>query len=194
MPFATEPARKGAFSDNFSRKSETLTGFRQARCDTTSARQSLHRYCLRTERQQCGLQPQHQFRMTNGSYGPFGEDSMARSASVIPVSCAEPAALMCGKPIACIRRRDAQRVLRCRGRCQRMRERRSNPHSAPDLIGFSENRVHSCVTQYQRFSGCAMSWLLVVLDLSRFDAATLIAFIAAKETNYGNETNGRIPR
>jgi len=32
------------------------------------------------------------------------------------------------------------------------------------------------------------------LDLSRFDAAPLIAFIAAKETNYGNETNGRIPR
>src|SRR6056297_3994400 len=31
------------------------------------------------------------------------------------------------------------------------------------------------------------------LDLSRFDAAPLIAFIAAKETNYGNETNGRIP-
>jgi 1-acyl-sn-glycerol-3-phosphate acyltransferase len=32
------------------------------------------------------------------------------------------------------------------------------------------------------------------MDLSRFDAAPLIAFIAAKETNYGNETDGRIPR
>ena len=32
------------------------------------------------------------------------------------------------------------------------------------------------------------------LDLSRFDAAPLIAFIAAKETNYGNETDERIPR
>ena len=34
----------------------------------------------------------------------------------------------------------------------------------------------------------------LVLDVSRFDAAPLIAFIAAKETNYGNETDGRIPR
>ena len=34
----------------------------------------------------------------------------------------------------------------------------------------------------------------VTVDLSRFDAAPLIAFIAAKETNYGTETNGRIPR
>ena len=31
-----------------------------------------------------------------------------------------------------------------------------------------------------------------ILDLSRFDAAPLIAFIATKEMNYGNETNGRI--
>ncbi len=31
------------------------------------------------------------------------------------------------------------------------------------------------------------------LDVSRFDAAPLIAFIAAKETNYGTETDGRIP-
>ena len=31
------------------------------------------------------------------------------------------------------------------------------------------------------------------LDVSRFDAAPLIAFIAAKETNYGTETYGRIP-
>ncbi|MEL7179630.1 MAG: hypothetical protein AAFN63_07340 [Pseudomonadota bacterium] len=32
------------------------------------------------------------------------------------------------------------------------------------------------------------------MDLSRFDAAPLIAFTATKETNYGTETDGRIPR
>ena len=32
------------------------------------------------------------------------------------------------------------------------------------------------------------------LDLSRFDAAPLIAFTATKETDYGIETDGRIPR
>nr|WP_318010158.1 transposase [Roseovarius carneus] len=31
------------------------------------------------------------------------------------------------------------------------------------------------------------------LDLSRFDAAPLIAFIATKETDYRTETDGRIP-
>ncbi|MEO9515695.1 MAG: hypothetical protein ABJG55_08205, partial [Paracoccaceae bacterium] len=30
------------------------------------------------------------------------------------------------------------------------------------------------------------------LDLSRFDAAPLIAFTATKETDYGTETDGRI--
>ena len=34
---------------------------------------------------------------------------------------------------------------------------------------------------------------LALMDVSRFDAAPLIAFIAAKETNYGTETDGRIP-
>ncbi len=29
------------------------------------------------------------------------------------------------------------------------------------------------------------------MDLSRFDAAPLIAFTATKETNYGTETDGR---
>jgi hypothetical protein len=33
-----------------------------------------------------------------------------------------------------------------------------------------------------------------LLDLSRFDAAPLIAFTATKETDYGTETDGRIPR
>ncbi|SCZ73242.1 hypothetical protein SAMN04488118_11656 [Epibacterium ulvae] len=32
-----------------------------------------------------------------------------------------------------------------------------------------------------------------LVDLSRFNAALLIAFIAAKETDYGTETDGRIP-
>lgn len=36
--------------------------------------------------------------------------------------------------------------------------------------------------------------LLPALDLPRFDAAPLTTFIAAKETNQGNETEGRIPR
>ena len=31
------------------------------------------------------------------------------------------------------------------------------------------------------------------MDLSRFDAAPLIAFTATKETDYGTETDGRIP-
>ncbi|SHK65956.1 hypothetical protein SAMN05444000_1584, partial [Shimia gijangensis] len=34
---------------------------------------------------------------------------------------------------------------------------------------------------------------LIKLDLSRFDAAPLIAFTATKETDYGTETDGRIP-
>jgi hypothetical protein len=34
---------------------------------------------------------------------------------------------------------------------------------------------------------------LMKVDLSRFDAAPLIAFTATKETNYGTETDGRIP-
>ncbi len=33
----------------------------------------------------------------------------------------------------------------------------------------------------------------LILDLSRFDAAPLIAFTATKETDYGTETDGRIP-
>ncbi|CUH65765.1 hypothetical protein TG4357_02051 [Thalassovita gelatinovora] len=32
--------------------------------------------------------------------------------------------------------------------------------------------------------------LLLALDLSRFDAAPLIAFTATKETNYGHRKNG----
>jgi hypothetical protein len=34
---------------------------------------------------------------------------------------------------------------------------------------------------------------LVTMDLSRFDAAPLIAFTVTKETDYGIETDGRIP-
>jgi len=32
------------------------------------------------------------------------------------------------------------------------------------------------------------------VDLSRFDAAPLIAFTATKEMNYGTKTDGRIPQ
>lgn len=35
---------------------------------------------------------------------------------------------------------------------------------------------------------------LITLDLSRFDAAPLIAFTATKEIDYGTETDGRIPQ
>ncbi len=35
---------------------------------------------------------------------------------------------------------------------------------------------------------------VIALDVSRFDAAPLVAFIAAKQTNYGTETDRRIPR
>jgi hypothetical protein len=34
----------------------------------------------------------------------------------------------------------------------------------------------------------------IFLDLSRFDAAPLIAFTATKETDYGTETDERIPQ
>ena len=38
-----------------------------------------------------------------------------------------------------------------------------------------------------------LNQITIEVDMSRFDAAPLIAFIAAKETDYGNETDGRIP-
>jgi hypothetical protein len=34
--------------------------------------------------------------------------------------------------------------------------------------------------------------VIVIMDLSRFDSAPLIAFTATKETDYGTETNRRI--
>ncbi|MDB9804459.1 hypothetical protein OAC22_01025 [bacterium] len=37
-------------------------------------------------------------------------------------------------------------------------------------------------------------WTCRGLDLSRFDAAPLIAFTATKETDYGTETDERIPQ
>jgi hypothetical protein len=36
--------------------------------------------------------------------------------------------------------------------------------------------------------------LSIHMDLSRFDAAPLIAFTATKETDYGTETDERIPQ
>ena len=35
--------------------------------------------------------------------------------------------------------------------------------------------------------------IVVTLDMSRFDAAPLIAFIVTKETDYWTKTDGRIP-
>jgi len=44
---------------------------------------------------------------------------------------------------------------------------------------------------------CNLGWAIGanrwIMDLSRFDAAPLIAFTATKETDYGTETDGRIP-
>ncbi|UWQ53037.1 hypothetical protein [Leisingera caerulea] len=41
--------------------------------------------------------------------------------------------------------------------------------------------------------GITLTYAITGMDVSRFDAAPLIAFIAAKETNYGTETDRRIP-
>ena len=50
------------------------------------------------------------------------------------------------------------------------------------------NRTISNLSHYNPW------WCHRVLDLSRFDAAPLIAFTATKETYYGTETDGRIPQ
>jgi hypothetical protein len=42
------------------------------------------------------------------------------------------------------------------------------------------------------WGGFAIKCDTYVMDLSRFDAAPLIAFTATKETDYGTETNRRI--
>ena len=47
---------------------------------------------------------------------------------------------------------------------------------------------------YYQDEAVVVVFLRLSLDLSRFDAAPLIAFIAAKETDYGTETDGRVPR
>ncbi|MFC6637382.1 hypothetical protein GV827_21275 [Sulfitobacter sp. JBTF-M27] len=71
-------------------------------------------------------------------------------------------------------------------------EAMSNVPTLPcDWIEVSEDGTHAWL------KGSPPGAIVVpnyYLDLSRFDAAPLIAFIAAKETNYGNETDGRIPR
>ena len=50
------------------------------------------------------------------------------------------------------------------------------------LVGFNMLRVGKDYKNKRR-----------VLDLSRFDAAPLIAFTATKEMNYETDPNGRIP-
>ena len=64
----------------------------------------------------------------------------------------------------------------------------------PDHSTFSKNRHgrfrESCLLrQVIENEPCRANGL----DLSRFDAAPLIAFIATKETDYGNEADRRIP-
>jgi hypothetical protein len=58
--------------------------------------------------------------------------------------------------------------------------------------GQSERSIISRISTARRVEN-AVGDLDEVLDLSRFDAAPLIAFTATKETDYGTETNRRIP-
>ena len=76
---------------------------------------------------------------------------------------------------------------------------------AADRIGARQMVLHSPYTRWYKNNllctkGYAeakleriQSVLTPVVDLSRFDAAPLIAFTATKETDYGTETDGRIP-
>lgn len=63
---------------------------------------------------------------------------------------------------------------------------------------FAEEGQRFAVTVVGALSGAGPivdpDLAILSLDLSRFDAAPLIAFTATKETDYGTETNGRIPR
>lgn len=72
------------------------------------------------------------------------------------------------------------------------------------LSDAHENIIKDCIRKHYlrkeriRFDDLLMRLvsefqLQGVVDVSRFDAAPLIAFIAAKEMNYGIETDGRIP-
>jgi len=52
---------------------------------------------------------------------------------------------------------------------------------------------HEDARQVARDIAKTKPYLISMLDLSRLDAAPLIAFTATKETDYGTETDGRIP-
>ena len=70
---------------------------------------------------------------------------------------------------------------------------------ASDGTGWDVLQITTPVSQTQniaRVNKAEASFtgdLVLDLDLSRFDAAPLIAFTATKETDYGTETDGRIP-
>lgn len=67
---------------------------------------------------------------------------------------------------------------------------------ALDFVDNSDNESRiSYINDPNEFVGvwAAHTRVSPVLDLSRFDAAPLIAFTATKETDYGTETDGRIP-
>jgi hypothetical protein len=56
-----------------------------------------------------------------------------------------------------------------------------------------QNHPFRTLTIKRLLSGLRMILFQPAVDLSRFDAAPLIAFTATKETDYGTETDGRIP-
>ncbi|WP_200879713.1 hypothetical protein [Palleronia rufa] len=63
-------------------------------------------------------------------------------------------------------------------------------------IGETRRRevtLGDAIDKYVEDSAKAIGRTKAQVDLSRFDAAPLIAFTATKEANYGIETDGRIP-
>ena len=60
-------------------------------------------------------------------------------------------------------------------------ERGYSVSEVAEWLGISTKSLYTWKSQFAK------------LDLSRFDAAPLIAFTATKETDYGTETDGRIP-
>ena len=97
-------------------------------------------------------------------------------------SCAEVGLILPSFAAGQINRPRSKRLLNRHAPCESRHMILSKPPRRPrNTNRWPENGSCSNV-----FSACAAS----VLDLSRFDAAPLIAFTAAKETNYGAETDG----
>ncbi|SLN64961.1 hypothetical protein PSJ8397_03404 [Pseudooctadecabacter jejudonensis] len=79
---------------------------------------------------------------------------------------------------------------------RRIREDGLSPGEIAAEIGVHECLIRKWSVADRRSRGELISVqepAFTELDLSRFDAAPLIAFTAIKETNYGTETDGRIP-